>query len=149
VPAEIEPTELARVVAFAERSRAGDWSLRSALCRYAQAHPARVRDVLEQVRRVEAALHPHARRIERDGAVLWSAAAGDGTTPDGDEQLVGVLRAAATLDRVGDTMAEWAEDRHGRHPEDELDATTAEVAAALDALGVAREERQRPPRAGR
>ncbi len=145
MPAEIEPPELARAVAFAERSRSGDWSLRSALCRYAQAHPARVRDLLEQVRRIEAALHPHARRLEQDGPALWSAVADDGPAGD-DEQLVGVLRAAVALDRVGDTLAAWAEDRHRLHPEDELDATTAEVAATLDGLGVAREERRRPPR---
>jgi hypothetical protein len=146
VPAEPSPPELARVVGFAERPRQGDWSLRAALCRYAQAHPARVRDVLEQVRRVEAALHPHARRFDKDGPALWAAVDG-GAAPSGDEQLVGVLRAAAALDRLGDGLAAWAEDRHGQRPEVEVDATTAEVAAALDALGVPREERERPPRA--
>jgi hypothetical protein len=112
VPAEPSPPELARVVGFAERPRRGDWSLRAALCRYAQAHPARVRDVLEQVRRVEAALHPHARRFDKDGPALWAAVDG-GAAPSGDEQLVGVLRAAAALDRLGDGLAAWAEDRHG------------------------------------
>ena len=58
VPAEIEPVELARVVDFAERSRVGDWSLRSALVRYAEGQPERVSQVLEQVRRSTPALHP-------------------------------------------------------------------------------------------
>lgn len=146
MPAEITPPELARVVGFAERSRVGDWSLRSALCRYAQRHPARVRDVLEQVRRVEAALHPHAKHLEQDGPALWAAVDG-GAAAGGDEQLVGVLRAAVALDRIGDVLASWAQDRHRQRPEEALDATIAEVATALDALGVPREEREPPPRA--
>jgi hypothetical protein len=145
VPAEIAPAELARIVDFAERSRLGDWSLRSALCRYAQPQPKRVSEVLEVVRRIEAALQPQAKRLVKEGPELWAALEGGGAAAGDDVQLVGVLAAARELDRLGDTMADWAEARHGKHPEDEVDATAAEVARRLDELGVPREERMRPP----
>ena len=67
VPVVPEPPELARLLDFAERSRAGDWSLRSSLVRYAQSQPVRVSQVLELVRRIEAALHPHARLLAGQG----------------------------------------------------------------------------------
>jgi hypothetical protein len=56
-----------------------------------------------------------------------------------------LLRAMTDLDRLGDTMADWAHDRDGKHPEDELDATVAEVERHLDAIGAPREERVPPP----
>lgn len=141
---EIEPPELARLVDVAERPRAGDWSLRAALCRYAQPHPRRVRDVLEQVRRVEAALHPHQRRFEKEGPALWELLQ-SGQAAGPDAQLAEVLAAAADLDRLGDLLAEWAEDRHAHRPEDEVDAVVRRVAQRLDAAGVPREERVPPP----
>jgi hypothetical protein len=144
VAAEVEPPELAQLVDFSERSRVGDWSLRSALCRYAQPQPKRVSEVLEVVRRIEAALQPQAKRLVKDGLALWSSLE-SGDVPADDAQLVGVLGAARELDRLGDTMADWAEARHGKHPEDEVDATTADVARRLDELGIPREERMRPP----
>jgi hypothetical protein len=144
MPAEIEPVELARIVDFAERSRVGDWSLRSALCRYAQPQPKRVSDVLEVVRRVDAALQPESKRLVREGHALWAALEHGGASDDA-APLVGVLAAARDLDRLGDTMADWAEARHGKHPEDEVDAVAADVARRLDELGVPREERLRPP----
>ena len=56
VPADIEPPELARLLDFAERPRTQDWSLRAALVRYAQPRPQSVSDLLDLVRRLEAAL---------------------------------------------------------------------------------------------
>jgi hypothetical protein len=147
VPADIEPPELARVVAFAERPRAGDWSLRSALCRYAQPEPHRVGQVLELVRRVEAALHPLLAEVGRDGRELWAALAAGGEGDTGDGGLLGLLAAAARLDHLGDTLAAWAVDRHGKHPEADVDATVADVERRLDGLGIPREERVPPPRA--
>jgi len=144
VPAEIQPPELARIVDFAERSRAGDWSLRSALCRYAQPHPRRVRDVLEQLRRVDAALHPHHRRFEKDGPAVWQLLQ-SGEAKGADAQLAEVLTAAAELDALGEVLAGWALDRHATHPEQKVDAVVAQVAARLDAAGVPREERVPPP----
>jgi hypothetical protein len=144
VPAEIEPPELAQLVAFAERPRAGDWSLRSALTRYAQPQPQRVSVVLDSVRRIEFALQPEAGRLAKEGAALWAAVDGD-SGADGDDVLVGLLGAAAELDRLGDTLAAWALDRTGPSPEATVDATTTEVERRLDDLGIPREERERPP----
>ena len=141
MPADPQPPELARLVAFAERSRAGDWSLRSALTRYAQPQPQRVSDVLESVRRVESVLHPVAGRLAKEGPALWEQLqSGSATDP-----LVGVLAVAAELDVLGDVLADWAVDRSGPSPDATVDATVASTAARLDELGVAREERVPPP----
>jgi hypothetical protein len=146
VPAEVEPPELARVLDYAERPRVGDWSLRSALCRYASPHPGRVSAVLDLVRRIDFALHPEAKRLAKEGPALWAAVeAGDAAGSD-DDLVVGLLRAMVDLDRLGDALAEWADDRHAHHPEAAVDATMADVAQRLEALGVPHEERTRPPR---
>ena len=49
----ITPPELAALIDVSERQRAGDWSLRAALCRYAQPQPVRVSALLDLVRRIE------------------------------------------------------------------------------------------------
>lgn len=141
MPADPEPPELARLVAFAERPRAGDWSLRSALCRYAQPQPQRVSDVLESVRRIESALQAEAGRLAKEGPALWAALE---SSQSGDG-LVDLLAAAAGLDALGDTLAAWSIDRDGTEPEATVDATVAGVAARLDELGIPREERVPPP----
>ena len=141
MPAEVEPPELARLVAFAERSRAGDWSLRSALMRYAQPEPQRVSDVLESVRRVEGALHSGGSRLAKEGPDLWQQLEAGAS----DDQLVGVLAVAAELDALGDVLAGWAVDRTGDPPTSTVDAAIAAAATRLDELGVAREERVAPP----
>ena len=145
MPPQVEPPELARVVAFAERPRTGDWSLRSALCRYAQPHPGRVSTVLDLVRRIEFALHPQAARLDREGPALWaSLEAGEAARTD--DMVLGLLGTMAELDRLGDTLAEWAVDRSAHHPEAAVDATAVDVARRLEELGVPHEERTRPPR---
>jgi hypothetical protein len=53
-----------RLVDYAESSRTGDWSRRSALVRFAQPEPVRAGAVLELVRRTDGALKPHRRRLE-------------------------------------------------------------------------------------
>jgi hypothetical protein len=147
VPTDPEPPELARLLDFAERPRAGDWSLRSALVRYAQANPERVSGVLDLVRRIEAGLHPHNRRLVKEGPALWRAHE-TGIVPGdpADALVVGLLGVAAELDGLADRLAEWAVDRSGDRPDHEVDAVVGDVAQRLDALGVAREERQGPPR---
>ncbi len=145
VPAQVEPPELARLVAFAERPRAGDWSLRSALCRYAQPHPGRVSTVLDLVRRIEFALHPQAQRLDREGPALWAALEA-GESVDTDDLVLGLLGTMAELDQLGDALAEWAVDRAGHAPEGTVDAVVAQVGGRLDELGVPHEERVRPPR---
>jgi hypothetical protein len=147
VPQELEPPELARLVDFAERPRTGDWSLRSSLVRYAQSQPERVSRVIELVRRIDQVLHAHAKLLAAEGPALWAALAAD-STPSAPPQagVVGVLRAAARLDELADALAVWADDRSRPRPDVEVDAAVLEVAAALDRLGVPREERAGPPR---
>ena len=129
------PVDIAPLLDLAERPRAAGWSLRAALTRYAQPQPQRASNVIEVVRRIEGALAPHLKALERGG----SAAAGS------DDVLLGVLDAATHLDRLGDVLAAWAVDRAGARPDGEVDAVVADVTARLDALGVAREEGLPPP----
>jgi hypothetical protein len=140
VPAEIQPSELAGLVDFSERPRTHDWSLRSALVRYAQPEPQRVNDILELVRRTEWALGKQSKRIEREGPELWATLE---SGADGDE-LIGLLRAAAALDALGDVVAAWAVDRAGAAPNAAVDATVADVGERLDALGIPHEDRPGP-----
>ena len=58
------PDDGIRLVDYAESSRAGDWSLRAALVRYAQPEPARASAVLELVRRTDGALKPFTRVLQ-------------------------------------------------------------------------------------
>jgi hypothetical protein len=147
VPPEPEPPELARLVDFAERPRVGDWSLRSALVRYAQGQPVRVSRVLEQVRRIEFALRPHGKLLNREGPELWRAVEfGSPAGPAPHALVVGLLQAAAELDRLADRLAAWAVDWRSDRPDAEVDAVVSDVEQRLDALGVAREEGQGPPR---
>ena len=141
--AEVEPPELARLLDFAERPRARDWSLRAALTRYAQPQPQRVGDLLELVRRIEFALRPLLKAVERDGHAHWEALQrGD------DDPVVGLLQAMVELDGLGDVLATWAADPGaGERPDAAVDAVIADVAARLERLGVPREERTRPPTA--
>lgn len=146
MPADIEPAELARLLDFAERPRTQDWSLRAALVRYAQPRPQSVSDLLDLVRRLEAALAQHAAVIQRDGDRLWDAL--EGGTSTGDEQhaqVVSLLRVATEFDQLGDVLADWAVDITGERPDAQVDAVVEDVGSQLDALGVPHEERP-PPR---
>lgn len=144
MPAEIEPPELARLVDYAERPRTEDWSLRAALTRYAQPQPQRVSDILDLVRRIEFAIRPQLKALERDGQTYWQAVqSADGASAA--DLVVGLLRAMAELDRLGEVLAAWAVDpAAGERPDHTVDAVTADVARRLDELGVPREQRQRP-----
>lgn len=147
MPADPEPPELARLLAFSERGRTGDWSLRSSLVRYAQGEPQRVSNLLEVVRRIEAALHPFERSLRAEGPAVWRALEADDTpTDEGARQLLELLRAAAEIDQLGDDLAAWADDRTGPRPDARVDEVTAATSARLDAAGIAREERTGPPR---
>ena len=82
---------------FAELSRTDDWSLRSALVRLAQPEPVRVSQVLEVVRRVEAALAPLRRALERhsvlcDRAASASTVAGPPQDPYPDIRVADLAR---------------------------------------------------------
>lgn len=130
---------------FAERARAGDWSLRSALVRYAESEPVRVSQVLDLVRRIDFALSPHTKLLQREGPQLWRSLESGATASPGPVALVtGLLRAAVRLDEIGDALAAWAQDRHEMpRPDSAVDAAVADVGRRLDDLGVTREER--PP----
>ena len=144
--AEVQPAELAALLDVAERPRASGWSLRAALVRYAQPQPQRASDLIELVRRIESALRPSAKLLERDGPAIWEAlTAGSGHD---DERLLALLRALRELDRVSEALSAWAVDAGspGR-PDAEVDGAIADVTGRLEALGVQREERPRPPRA--
>lgn len=140
---EIEPPELARLVDFAERPRVQDWSLRAALVRYAQPEPERTQQILELVRRIEFALRPHRKAIERGGPQIWSELQEDAGQAGEHAEVVALLRPVVELDRLGEVLAEWAVDLAGERPDAEVDAVTSAVARQLDELGVQREE-QRP-----
>ena len=152
MPAEIAPAELARLLDYAERSRAKDWSLRAALCRYAQPHPVRVSTVLDLMRRIEFALGPHTKAIELDGPAHWQAAETGDAVPGVDPLVGGLLGAMVQLDGLGDVLAAWAGDRAGGRPDAAVDAVTDEVGRRLADLGVPHEDqsarRQRRPSRG-
>lgn len=130
-----------------------DWSLRSALCRYAQPEPNRVAAALSLVRRWEAAVHGYMPLLRRDGARYLAAAVNPATgVPSGpvagpepageagtDPLLVGLLRVGLTIDRLGDVAAGWAVARRG-DPSAEIDAAVARIATDLDQLGIPEEE---------
>lgn len=78
-----------RLVDYAESSRAGDWSLRSALVRFAQPEPTRAGAVLELVRRTDGALKPHRRRLEGKGAPSHPGLGPQLLTQDGDPVVLG------------------------------------------------------------
>ncbi|MDQ3783105.1 MAG: hypothetical protein M3349_09250 [Actinomycetota bacterium] len=149
MPADVEPPELARLIDFAERSRAHDWSLRSALTRYAQGQPQRASDVLALVRRIESVVPSHLASLRRDGPALWNEVRSGSARHTGDPVLVELLRGMIELDRLGDILAEWAADPTGptgERPDAAVDAVTVDIAQRLEQLGVPHEERQRPVR---
>jgi hypothetical protein len=145
VPADLEPPELARLVDFAERPRANDWSLRAALVRYAQPKPQQVSDLLDLVRRTEAALGKQRPTLEREGERLW-AALEHGHAGGEDAALLGLLQVAREFDRLGDLLAEWAVDISAPRPDADVEDVIDAVGQQLDVLGVPHEERPPGPR---
>jgi hypothetical protein len=141
---DIRPPELAALVDYAERPRAEGWSLRAALTRYAQPQPQRVGDLLDLCRRIDFVLGPQLDVVERDGLALWEAV-GDDAVPT-DDALVGLLRALAEIDRLGDALATWAVDRAGDRPDAAVDAVITGVRQRLADLGVPEQERPPGPR---
>ena len=143
------PPELDALVDLAERSRVDDWSLRGALCRYAQPEPIRAAAVLSLVRRWEAALHGYLPVLRRDGAGYMevvahadsvdSASASPPAPEDIDRRLVGLLLIGEKLDALGDVVAGWAVARQG-DPRERIDEAVRDVAVDLDMLGVPEEE---------
>jgi hypothetical protein len=144
VVVQVAPEELAQLLDAAERPRAGGWSFRAAMVRYAQPEPQRASAVIELLRRIEFALHPQQKRLEKEGVELWAGLSSD---EDNADAVVGILAALVELDHLGDELATWAVDARGARPDERVDDVVADVARRLDALGVAREDREnrRPP----
>jgi hypothetical protein len=128
--------EITHLLDVAERSRVGDWSLRSALVRYAQAEPVRVGRVLDVVRRLEAGMKPHLKALEK-------------VPEPADEQVAGLLGVASQLDELGDRFAAWAVALDpALRPGAEVDELVAALGERLDVLGVARDEARPSPGPG-
>ncbi|MEZ5322769.1 MAG: hypothetical protein R2698_11990 [Microthrixaceae bacterium] len=164
----IGPSRLVELLECAERPRVGDWTLRSALTRYAQREPRRVADLLTILRRLEAALAGRRSDITALGPRLWTAfeafegGGDDGTepapldmaAPSGTRVLLDLLRILAAVDALGERLAAWAEDPAVEAPRDELDRVIAFAADELDRVGIPRDEsggrpgRRRGPAAG-
>ena len=125
--ADIAPSELARLVDFAERPREQDWSFRAALVRYATPEPQRVEDVLILVRRVESALGKHTKVLTREGADVWRTLEDGESTP-----LVELLRVTKELDDLGDVLVTWAVDISRERPDAEVDRVITNVTQQLD-----------------
>jgi len=112
------------LLGFADAPRDQDWTLRSALVRFAQPEPTRAGAVLELVRRTDGALK-HA-----------------------DEARTAELApVVAELGALADVLVAWAITRDGPPPVDAVERHGAAVHEALEALGVPRE--QGPPPRGR
>lgn len=94
-----------RLVDYAESSRAGDWSLRSALVRFAQPEPTRAGAVLELIRRTDGALKPHRRRLEAASAPSHPSLGPDLFVDDGSGRLTVATPAARVLDAPAADLA--------------------------------------------
>jgi hypothetical protein len=105
-----------------------------------------VNDILEVVRRLDAALGRSSAVLQREGPDIWAALEADAEPDDAERaRLLDLLRVAKEVDRLGDVLAEWAVDYGDDRPDAVVDQVIADAAARLDALGVPREEGS-PPR---
>jgi hypothetical protein len=133
------------LVDYAESGRDGDWSLRSALVRFAQPEPVRAGAVLELVRRTDGALKAHRRRLETAPVPTHPDlgpdcfAAGDGGVALAAQAVVADARAAdlgRVLARLPDGTAvvtAYAE-ATGLGDDDRAAADLLAVAVELDDL---------------
>lgn len=134
------------LVDYAESSRVGDWSLRSALVRFAQPEPTRASAVLELIRRTDGALKPHRRRLESTAVPTSPTLDATSFAADGDAVSIAadgrVLDArAADLARVaarvpdGDAVVAAYAGAEGVPAEELAAVPLLVVALGLDALG--------------
>jgi len=103
-------------VGFADAPRDADWSLRSALVRFAQPEPVRAGAVLELVRRTDGALK-HA----------------------DEDRSADLAPVVDELDAIADAVVAWAIHHDGPPPVAEVEHHGARAQALLEALGVPRE----------
>lgn len=161
------------VLDYEERPRDDDWTMRSALVRYALPEPARAAAVLHLVRRLNATLltarrllevntvvsdtgEPDIRLADLARAVRRAGADGDAVL-DGyvevaplepaEEVALPLVEVALAFDALADELAGWAPAAPSPPPNASVDATVTDVGAMLDTLGVP--EESGPPRRGR
>ena len=144
---EVEPPELAQLIDVSERPRIGNWSLRAALTRYGQPQPQGTSDFIEVLRRIEVAVHRSSTDLAQHGPALW-AALNDEANAGELAPVVELLRVIRDVDAVGEALAQWANDKSQRRPDDDIGRVVHDAMQRLDALGVPREE-ARPPQRGR
>ena len=152
---------VAPLVHYAETTRKGDWSLRSALVRLAQPEPVRAGAVLELVRRCDASLSPFGSRLENhrvselaklrhdDGEHFAELLEGyQAESPLSDEEVAALpyLGVALTLEELAVVLSDWAAAGAADPPPCEnVDVLCATAFERLEALGVPREEQPGPP----
>lgn len=140
---------------YAESARVDDWTLRSALVRFAQPEPTRASVVLHLVRRLDAALQPAvtaiakrpalaemARIVHTDPEALVPVVEGYEERielSDAERGAIALLSVAWEFDALAVSLTEWAVEAAPPPPLGLIDASCAEVKARLDALGVPEE----------
>lgn len=143
----VDPEPAGSLVNYAESSRAGDWSLRSALVRLAQPEPARVAGVLELVRRLDAVLHQLARPLERHTVVCDRSLTLDAAseTPSGwelaepadpypDTRVADLVRLASSAGPEGDQVVDAYVAEVELAPEEQHGLALLSVAVQFDRL---------------
>lgn len=146
---------------YAESTREGDWSLRSALVRLAQSEPVRASAVLELVRRCDASLSAFGSRLENgrisdlarlrhdDGELFAEVLEGyQAESPLSDEEVAALpyLTVAVTLEELAVVLSNWAAAGAADPPPvEKVDALCAAAFEQLESLGVPREEQFGPP----
>ena len=156
------------IINYAEAPRQGDWTLRSSLVRLAQPHPLRSEAVLQLVRRLDAALKPFVRELQKHPAETTRSIPGGASnivgvgvvdlveTPDAVElsdaerdslHLIGI---ALELDELANTLTAWAFAGSADPPVGEIDQTCARVLRSMNDLEVPEESQwEGPARKGR
>lgn len=89
---EVAVSPIGSLSGYAETPRVGDWTLRSALVRLAQADPVRVSTLLEATRRLDAALHHASRALGRNPAICDRSLSLEGLGVDEAGQVSGQSR---------------------------------------------------------
>lgn len=150
---------------LSERERAGGWTFRSALVRFAQPEPVRSAVIMTFIRRAEAAILP-LQALLADGRLLdvarltdpdthskeWVQQAMEGYTSVSslDEAELAVLplvSAVLRLDDLGDHLARWAPSAPAPGPVTEVDQVCADLQRRFEELAVPVESQ--PPGPGR
>lgn len=159
----MEIDETNSIINYAEAPRHQNWTMRSALVRLAQPHPLRSEAVLQLVRRLDAALKPFVRDLQKfpiessrsipggvanviDVRVVDLVDSPDTVELTSSERdalhLVGL---AIELDGLATTLTGWASQGSADPPVSEIDQTCARVLRSMNDLSVPEEPRWEGP----